>query len=176
MNIISIEGPDRLGKTTISKLLAERLGYTYIKFPNEDYYSGKIIRQILKRELPFEPASFQALQILNRFETFEHLDPDGDYIFDRYKLSGIVYALADGLPDEWIRETCNYLPDADYTIVLYGIPYGEDDDIYSAKQNEIARLYCEEIITWQYPSVYVNGQTVEELYAEIVAKLPEELL
>lgn len=178
MKIIAIEGADRLSKSTQAKLLSEKLGWIYIKFPNEDYYSGKIIRKILKEELPFEPVSFQALQILNRFETFEHLDPTQNYVFDRYKLSGIVYGLADGLPEEWIREICDLLPDPEITIVFFGHPFGEDTDIYGSKehQSKISKIYDNEILVRGHPSLFVNGQTVEELFDELLMKLPEGIL
>jgi len=176
MKIIAFEGPDKLGKTTQAKIIAEKLGWTYIKFPNEKYYSGKIIRSILNEEMPFEPASFQALQILNRLETFEHLNPDENYIFDRYKLSGIVYGLADGLQEEWIREVCDLLPDPDFTLVFTGKPYGKDSDIYWQKQYEIAQLFHNEVVVYRYPWICVDGQTVEEVSEEILKMLPEGLL
>lgn len=144
--IIVFEGPDKLGKTTQAKLLAEKLNCKYIKFPNEEMYSGKIIRKILNKELPFEPASFQALQIINRIETFEKLDLKETYVFDRGTLSGIVYGLADGLPEDWIRKVCSYIPAPDITFVFRGMPYQTDSDIYSSTdyQEKIKDLYWEE--------------------------------
>lgn len=171
--IIAIEGIDNTGKTTQAKLLAERSGWTYIKFPNENLYSGKIIRKIINKELPFEPASFQALQILNRFETFARFDPEGKYIFDRYKLSGIIYGLADDLPEEWIRETCDFLPDPDITIILSGKPHREDADIYGEKQEKINELYMKEIQLRGYPVVIIDGKSIEEVHEEILKTLQE---
>lgn len=176
MKILAFSGKDRIGKTTQAKILAEKLGLTYIKFPNEEYYSGKIIRSILNEEMPFEPASFQALQILNRLETFERLDPNENYIFDRYKLSGIVYGLADGLPEEWIREVCDLLPDPYFTLVFSGKPFGTDSDIYGKKQEKIAQLYDNEVTVYGYPCICVTGKTVEEVSEEILKMLPEGIL
>lgn len=176
MKIIAFEGKDKLGKTTQAKLIAEKLGWTYIKFPNEELYSGKIIRSILNEEMPFGAASFQALQILNRLETFERLNPNGYYIFDRYTLSGIVYGLADGLPEEWIREVCGLLPAPDFTLVFMGDPFGDDSDIYGKKQEKIAQLYQDEVTVYRYPTLCVDGKSIEEVTSEILARLPEGLL
>jgi len=173
--IIAFEGADKLGKTTQAKLLAEKLNCKYIKFPNEELYSGKIIRQIINKELPFEPVSFQALQTMNRLETFENIDFEQLYIFDRYKLSGVVYGLADGLPEEWIREVCDLLPDPDYTIVFTGESYGKDSDIYGEKQYKIRQLYHNEIVVYRYPWIDVSGRTIEEVHGEIL-KMVEGVL
>jgi len=166
--IIAFEGADKLGKTTQAKLLADKLNCEYIKFPNESLYSGKIIRQILNKELPFEPASFQALQDSNKRETVRRLDPDGKYIFDRFKLSEIVYGLVDGLPEEWVRENASLLPEPDFTIVFTGKPYGKDSDIYGEKQYEISQLYHNEIVVCRYPWIFVSGRAIEEVHDEIL--------
>lgn len=172
--IIALEGPDKHGKSTVAKKLAEKLKYTYVKFPNTNYYSGTTIYQILEGKLPFEPASFQALQILNRFEAFIDLDPKGNYIFDRYKLSGIVYGLADNLPEEWIRKVCDLMPDPDVTFVLVGKPHLKDSDIYSSSeyQEKIKDLYLREAKTAGGRIELINNEkSIEAVFSEILGKL-----
>ena len=145
--IIAFEGADRLGKTTQAKLLAEKLNCKYIKFPNEELYSGKIIRRILNKELPFEPTSFQALQTLNKLESVNAIKKankkDGNVVLDRYSLSCIVYGVADGLPEEWVLATNEYLIQPDLTFIMFGIPFETDNDIYGDKehQEKIQELY-----------------------------------
>lgn len=73
--ITLVEGPDGFGKSTLCALLSDALNAELIKFPNVAFESGKRIYQILNRELPFEPMSFQALQIVNRLETYETINP-----------------------------------------------------------------------------------------------------
>jgi len=178
MKIIALCGKDRVGKTTHAKLLAERFGWTYVKFPNEELYSGKIIRQILNKELPFEPVSFQALQDSNKTETIRRLNPNENYIFDRFKLSAIVYGLADGLDEEWVRENAALLPEPDFTLVFCGAPYGQDSDIYGKKeyQEKVSKLFIIEGISREYEGIFVDGKTVEEIHEEIVSRIPEGLL
>ena len=144
--IICVEGPDGFGKSTLCASLSKSLNAELIKFPNENIESGKRLRQIINKVYSFEPMSFQALQIINRLETFETLDPTKNYIFDRGKLSGMVYALADGLPENWARKVLDYTPDADITVIITGRSYREDNDIYSDSdyQRRIKQLYMEE--------------------------------
>jgi len=174
--IIAIEGGDGLGKSCQAKLLAEKLKCKYIKFPNEELWSGKRIRQILNKELPFEPASFQALQIINRLETFENLDPADDYVFDRGTLSGIVYGCADGLPDEWVKKVCGFVPEADVTFIFYGTPFCKDADIYSDDdyQQKIRDLYMECGSQINGVVYYIGCQgSVEEINRQLIKCLRE---
>lgn len=172
--IIAFEGADRYGKSTLAKMLAEKKKYTYVKFPNTNYYSGKIIYQILEGKLPFEPASFQALQILNRFETFADFDPKGNYVFDRFKLSGIVYGLADNLPEDWIRKVCDFMPDPDITFVIVGKAYSKDSDIYGSDehQEKIKELFLREAKKAGGRIEIINNEKpIESVFNEILGQL-----
>jgi len=172
--IIAVEGPDKFGKSTICALLSKKLNATLIKFPNENFESGKTLRDILNKKLPFEPMSFQALQIVNRLETYETLDPRKTYVCDRGKLSGIVYALADGLPEEWVRKTADYLPDPDVTVLIMGRPYGRDSDIYSGVeyQKTIRELYRVEGKNAGGKVVYVCNQgSIGDVFERVLRRV-----
>lgn len=176
--IIAFEGADGLGKTTQAKLLAEKLHCRYIKFPNEDKFSGKRIRELLNFEHFFEPASFQALQIVNRLESLEMMREaeasDGGIILDRFSLSGIVYGLVEGLPEEWLREVIGFLPTPDLTFLFVGEPYTQDRDVYgdTAKQARIAELYLKEAKTSSGRIELIhNGKSIEAIHEEILGKL-----
>jgi thymidylate kinase len=171
--VFAVEGPDKYGKTTHAVKLANALNAIYIKFPNEALWSGRQIRRILNKELPFEPASFQALQIINRLETFKQLKPNKLYIFDRYKMSGVVYGLCDGLPENWIREVCDYLPDPDMTFLFIGEPYETDTDIYSSLeyQDKITHLYEKEAKRTKNVHYINNHGTIEEVHKRIMNTL-----
>lgn len=182
--IICIEGADRRGKTTQAALLAEHLKCPVIKFPNEEYDSGQTLRNILNKEegYPFEAMSFQALQIINRFESQQAIVEaemqHRNVILDRYTMSGIVYALADGLPEAWVRKTMSYVPAPDFTIVLYGEPYCNDTGIYgdSEYQKKINELYLQELNRHKsgYVGINVTCKTVEKVHEIILACLPED--
>lgn len=174
--IITLEGPDKYGKSTLCAMLAKKLNAELIKFPNEVFESGKTLRKILNKELPFEPMSFQALQIVNRLETYEILYPRKTYVCDRGKLSGIVYALADGLPEEWVRKTADYLPDPDITILIRGKPYGQDSDIYSSTeyQEKIRELYRVEGKNAGGKIIYVcNHGAIEDVFDDVLRGISE---
>ena len=160
MRIIDIEGHDNSGKSTLAEMLSKSTGYELIKFPNEKLFSGQRIRAILNKKEPFEPASFQALQDSNKMETLRRLDPTKTYIFDRYKLSRIVYGRADGLPEDWLRENDELLPDPDVTVILVGISYGNDGDIYSSDkhQEKIKELYKQEGKRASGNVIYVSNE------------------
>lgn len=171
---ILVEGPDGFGKTTLCRALSKALNVEYIKFPNESFESGKTLRKIINKELPFEPMSFQALQIVNRLETYETLDPRKTYVMDRGKLSGIVYALADGLPEEWVRKTMDFIHDADITVIVTGRPYKKDSDIYSdiEYQKTIKRLYREEGKRMDGRVIWVcNYATPEEMLQAVLKEV-----
>ena len=142
---IAIEGPDKFGKTLLAHLLSQELDYTYVKFPNEELESGKELRRIINGGLPFDLEAYQELQNKNKLETLDNL-PDGNYIFDRYKLSEIVYGKANGLQDSVIYKYADRIPDPDITILVVGRPYGTDKDIFSADayQKRVKELYKEE--------------------------------
>ncbi len=175
---IVFEGPDKLGKSTQAKLLANELNCKCIKYPDENTFSGERIREILNFEYFFEPASFQALQILNRLESLEMVEAaeakDGYVVLDRFSLSGIVYGLADGLPEDWLRKVIGLLPVPDLTFLFVGIPYSQDADIYgdTEKQSKIAELYLKEAKNSTSRIEIINNEkSIEDVFKEIVGKL-----
>ena len=134
MTTITIEGTDKIGKSTQVDLLVEKLNATKIKFPNENAYSGRILRKILDKELPYEPNSFQALMVLDKLGAtpfIKNLDDVNEYvIFDRWYQSGEVYGFLEGVDEEWMHEMNEMLVSTDLVIILHGTPYATDDDIY----------------------------------------------
>lgn len=116
---IVIEGFDGSGKTTIARLLGRSLNAQVVHFPNDGAMTGPLIRSYLRREWEIgtltdrpwwsEPANpsalaFQALQIVNRLETFETLDPERPIVFARHWQSAWVYGQIDGLDGDWLRD------------------------------------------------------------------------
>jgi thymidylate kinase len=171
--VIAFEGPDKFGKTVLSETLAIESGFEYLKFPNEKIESGILIRRMLNRLDPFDPALLQVLQNKNKLETLYNLK-DKNYIFDRYKLSEIVYGLANGLSPEYVMDLADLLPNPDITILVTGRPYGQDDDVYSnpAFQKRVKQLYKEEGKNAGGRVIWIcNLHTIDEVFSEIVRKL-----
>lgn len=171
--VIAFSGPDNFGKTLYAERLAKESGFEYIKFPNEQLESGIRIRRMLNGLDPFDPALLQVLQNDNKLETLYNLK-DKNYIFDRYKLSEIVYGLANGLSHEYVMDLADLLPDPDITILIAGRPYGQDNDVYSgsAFQRRVKELYKEEGKKAGGRVIWIcNYGTIDEVFSEIVRKL-----
>lgn len=171
IKIITFEGPDGFGKTTYCKELCEAIGAEYVKFPNEKLESGGTLRKIINKELPYEPVSFQALNIINRLETLQVLEDGKTYIFDRYKLSGIIYGILSGVSEELVEYMHTLLPDPDLTFIILGRCYREDNDIYSAKefQENVLKFYTKEAMKFKDKVVTIcNTRTIDEVMETII--------
>jgi dTMP kinase len=173
--IIVFEGQDGLGKTTQALLLAKKLGCEYIKLPNEKVFSGQILRKILNKELPFEPASFQALQVIDKMLAAKEIlaaeAESGFVILDRFLLSSIAYGKADGLPEDWIDDINKFLLKPDVTFLFEGESFKLDKDIYGSKEHQakVAEIYT----TCDDPSiVHINAnRDIDAIHREICARV-----
>jgi thymidylate kinase len=134
--IIAIEGADGCGKTSVSAAVAERIGAEVIPFPNDNTYTGKMIRDYLRKAWCVEPLqidldgqddelsalAFQALNIANRMELMPHLamlDYAGhNAVLARYWQSAWVYGQLDGLPRDWLLKTHSTMVQPDLNILL----------------------------------------------------------
>lgn len=145
LKIIAIEGADNVGKSTLAQTLSDYLDIELVKFPNERLGSGKQARRMLNDEDQFDPEYWQYLQNENKIDILKTL-VSGTYIFDRFKLSEIVYGLANGVNEQCVRSCADLLPDPDITFLLTGRSYGHDADIYSNDeyQTVITKLYLTE--------------------------------
>jgi len=169
MKIIAIEGPDGYGKSTIARMLSEKTGYKLIKFPNETLYSGELIRKMLTGKEKLRPDVFQQLQNINKEITIKNL-PNGTYIFDRYKLSEIVYGLANGLKEVNVMNLADCLPDPDITFIFVGKSYKLDNDVFGNDkyQDRIAKLFKRVGKTAGGNIIYVNNEKpIDAVFNEI---------
>lgn len=157
--IIVFEGADNLGKTTVAKIICEKLGYSYLKFPNENHYYGKILREVLQGKRAFEPVGFQALNIIDRLFT----KIEGKIIVDRYVLSGKIYGMSDGIPEEIVEQMNSLLYKPDLTFVFTGTPFCTDNELYDLN-NTVVQRYSE----------YIEQNKENERVVEIFANRPLE--
>lgn len=171
---VVIEGMDRIGKTTqVESLLTTHPSWTSIKYPYEGIESGKVIRQILNKELPYEPYSFQALMTINKMETARLLDElEAEYdvvLIDRYTPSALAYGVSEGLPGSWLGHINGMCPPVDVIIVLVGEPFAKDVGIYAADefQQRVRKEY--ETFSREYRDVIrVNAnQDIEDVSRDI---------
>ena len=121
---IVIEGPDGSGKTTISKLLVEKLndlGYKarYTSEPTASHY-GKKLREMLS-DSSSTPKSLYDLFVLDRIEHLKEIarwEQDGEIVIsDRYKYSTYCYQVSHGLDPELTADN-NALRTPDVTLIL----------------------------------------------------------
>jgi len=64
---------------------------------------------------------FQVIQTVNRYEVANHIESTSrisNVVLDRYWPSGWVYGMADGLDSLWLKRIHEYLPQADFYILL----------------------------------------------------------
>lgn len=106
MKIIVIDGPDGVGKTTVAKLVTERLkNYhlkaEYIHFPNYEYYTGDFVNKCLHGELgdftkvnPYAQHMMYALDRYCWFSKNKEKYKNHILIFDRYTTSSKIYQTA----------------------------------------------------------------------------------
>jgi len=142
--IIAIEGPDRVGKQTQTRLLKEtvmKYGMlaTVIEVPIRSAVTYRIIYWMLKNGLAKKfPKVFQWFQYMNRkiFQVFTlpSLERYYDFIImDRWSLSTIVYGAAEGVSKEYTVGLAKKLREPDFTIILHGAAHAhEAEDSYEA--------------------------------------------
>jgi thymidylate kinase len=145
--IVVIEGPDRVGKQTQTRLLQEYitktgLGAVVVEVPIRSAITYRIIYWMLQNGLAKKfPKVFQCFQFLNR-KIFQILSLPGIermydvVIFDRWSLSTIVYGGAEGVPEKFTLQLANWLRKPDHTIILHGTSYlREAEDSYEADKD-----------------------------------------
>jgi dTMP kinase len=130
-NLVAVEGPDRVGKQTQTRLLTERLrseGHkvALVEVPFNDGSTYRLIYWMLKRGYAKTlPNLFQLVQFFNKFffqaTVLVWLWLTHDYVvFDRWSLSAIVYGDATGVNRIFNRVLLFLLKDPNLTIVLHG--------------------------------------------------------
>lgn len=155
---IVIEGPDRVGKATQTKLLNDFLlesGYKSSAFevPIKSNFIYQIIYWMLGNGLAKKfTKTFQWLQYFNRqiFQWFflPQLEKKLDFIvMDRWSLSTVVYGKATNVPHEFTTRLYDRLKKPDLTVILLGPAYKhEAEDVYEADehlQSSVRQIYYE---------------------------------
>lgn len=123
--LIALEGLDCSGKTTISRILAERLApATILRFPDRETPTGQVLSKFLKKEegsISLNPYTLHMLFSANRYEKTDIIKKaleKGNVICDRYWISGTAYSVSKGLDMDWCISTDRFLTQPDYTFFL----------------------------------------------------------
>lgn len=125
--IIVLEGTDKAGKTTQSRLLLEalkNLGKVCVILDFPDYMTpiGMEIRAFLDGKRDYPPEAKHLLFSANRWEKkkeIESMVENGTIvIMNRYWQSNLAYGAANGMDSNWLLRLDKGLPKEDLVIVL----------------------------------------------------------
>ncbi|MBA3976689.1 MAG: dTMP kinase [Nitrosopumilus sp.] len=126
--LIIIEGLDKSGKTTQSKLLFEFYSKLYpghvslFNFPDYTTRIGREIRLFLEGKIHYNDEVKHILLSANRWEKkseIETLRNQGNIvILNRYYQSNLAYGLSNGMDLDWLINLDSGLPKEDMVIVL----------------------------------------------------------
>ena len=153
--IIAIEGPDRVGKFTQTKLLQKyitRIGLSavVVEVPIRSAITYRVIYWMLQNGLAKKfPKIFQWFQFINRkifqMYTLPVLEEHYDFIImDRWSLSTIVYGIAEGVPKAYTIGLAKKLRESDFTIILFGEAHEHvAEDSYEVDASLQARVRLE---------------------------------
>lgn len=158
--LIVIEGPDKVGKETQSKLLAEHLPRLFrkdgrpIKVESEEipYNEGnthtKIYDMLKSGEAVEFPEGFQTFQAANRMiwqrDVMPNLTNHHDVlILDRWNISAWVYGRASGLSDKTLECLLREIRKPDLVFVFDAEPFDapeREDDSYEKNREFMATV------------------------------------
>jgi thymidylate kinase len=176
--IITIEGKDGSGKTTVAKILAEKLNAELISFPKYNSLAGSRIKQILTKQIPFPgELEFQSLQLADKIEAYRILNnytkiPE-TIVNCRYYESSYVYAKAnEGVPLQYLVNINSVLPQSTLSFVLSGKNYGKNSDFYETDpmQKKVSYLYLSYAKKFKW-NIINNEQPIESVVNEIISKI-----
>jgi len=175
---IVFEGIDGSGKTSQVKKLGKYLSKEYdvvlTKEPTAGVI-GKLIKNILAGKEQVDPKTLALLFTADRYEHLKNeiipaLNEEKIVICDRYYYSTLVYQMAQGVDETWIKELNKYALVPNVTFFLdiqpdIALERTNQTDIFETKEflNKIYDQY------WAYNLIRVNAnRTKEEIANEII--------
>ncbi len=190
MNHISIEGMDGVGKSTTCKLLAEKLGYTFVEKPlhyllDDNEEEIKQYQKVAKRVNSNENRNFTAWYYgLNNIYLYEKFK-DQNIVTDRHIVSNYCWSGADCNKDIY-NLILKKIGKPKLTVILYATPETimsrlkkrdiNDADIIKVNKSEKAyerMIYFCETKKFKYIVVDTSKKTVQEVVDEILKKIEE---
>lgn len=188
MKYIAISGPDRCGKETQTKLLVDYINKhsdygdeaVRIEIPFNGRWYTTIYKWLKNGNATKFPTLFQTIHFLNKlwFQTFNLPKLSLNYdivVFDRWKLSSIVYGKMTGVPSWIVNLQAKFLLDPDCIIILDSPTHGKESrDVYEADKNlqsNIRQEYIKIAKTLKNTVVIDGSQSIEVIHEEIITKL-----
>lgn len=184
-SIVTITGPDGVGKTSQARLMSEALQPSQqLAFPDNNHWSGRIIRAILAgapfaighirygaqteytiHQEPKEAISFQYLQAISRLYWKERIEAglrEHHWIMARYDSDAIAYGCAEGTPLDLTLMMLDQDIPSDLIVILDGKGFrspGEELDLNDRNktlQRRVREIYQAQALLWPDKVVTVN--------------------
>jgi len=190
--IIVIEGTDKVGKTTQSKMLMKHLkqsgkNCSILNFPDYRTPIGLEIRAFLDRKRDYPNELKHMLLSANRWEKKKEIEIARDngtiLIMNRYYQSNLVYGISNGLDLRWLLNLDQGIPREDLVIILKAKPFiiqerpVSNHDLFEKDQELLFRVHenyheLAKLFKWNE----INGERSIEHVHNDVLKLVNEVL
>lgn len=189
--IIVLEGTDKAGKTTQSRLLAEAIGVSgkicvVIDFPDYTTPIGLEIRAFLDGRRDYSAETKHLLFSANRWEKkkeIESMVENGTIVvMNRYWQSNLIYGAANDMDTSWLLRLDKGLPKEDLVIVMLVNPdvttrRAEALDAFESDQKLAAKAYKYYLkFAKQFKWKVIDGsKSKEQVHHEIMKVIRKEL-
>ena len=189
--IIVIEGTDKAGKTSQSRMLAETLKVSgkvcvILDFPDYTTPIGMEIKAFLEGKRDYLPEVKHLLFSANRWEKKKEIESmleNGTIIvMNRYWQSNLVYGVANGMDINWLLRLDKGLPKEDIVLVMLVNPNisakrAEMQDAFESDPQLAAKAYKNYLkFAKQYRWKIIDGsKNKEQVHQEIMKIIRKEL-
>jgi dTMP kinase len=189
--IIVLEGTDKAGKTTQSRLLAEAIGVSgkicvVIDFPDYTTPIGLEIRAFLDGRRDYPAETKHLLFSANRWEKkkeIESMVENGTIVvMNRYWQSNLIYGAANDMDTSWLLRLDKGLPKEDLVIVMLVNPdvttrRAETLDAFESDQKLADKAYKYYLkFAKQFKWKVIDGsKSKEHVHQEIMKAIRKEL-
>jgi dTMP kinase len=189
--IIVIEGTDKAGKTSQSRMLAETLKVSgkvcvILDFPDYTTPIGMEIKAFLEGKRDYLPEVKHLLFSANRWEKKKEIESmleNGTIIvMNRYWQSNLVYGVANGMDINWLLRLDKGLPKEDIVLVMLVNPNisakrAEMQDAFESDPQLAAKAYKNYLkFAKQYRWKVIDGsKSKEQVHQEITKMIRKEL-
>lgn len=189
--IIVIEGTDKAGKGSQSRMLAESLKASgkvcvILDFPDYTTSVGMEIKAFLEGKRDYLPEVEHLLFSANRWEKKKEIESmleNGTIIvMNRYWQSNLVYGVANGMDTNWLLGLDKGLPKEDIVLVILVNPSisakrAETQDMFESDSQLAAKAYRNYLkFAKQYRWKVVDGsKSKEQVHQEVTKIIRKEL-
>jgi dTMP kinase len=189
--IIVIEGTDKAGKGSQSRMLAETLKASgkvcvILDFPDYTTSIGMEIKAFLEGKRDYLPEVKHLLFSANRWEKKKEIESmleNGTIIvMNRYWQSNLVYGVANGMDTNWLLGLDKGLPKEDIVLVILVNPSisakrAETQDMFESDSQLAAKAYRNYLkFAKQYRWKVVDGsKSKEQVHQEVTKIIRKEL-